>query len=262
MVIFIVILIIIGGILLLLYMLREAFLNNVVDHELSFSDFPTSFGKISIFFISDVHRRKISDKVINYVKGKADIVVIGGDLMEKGVSFEKVKANLMKLKQIGPVYFVWGNNDYEVDYHKLDAILLASGVKILDNTAVTFESEQGEKFSLLGVDDLHQNRDRLDLALLDAEKKSFKILASHYPGITEKILAEHQIRLVLSGHTHGGQIHVLGYSPQEKGKIKRVENTLLFISNGYGTTALPLRLGAPAECHLITLRNSNENTEI
>jgi predicted MPP superfamily phosphohydrolase len=262
MVMFLVILFIIGGLLLLLYMLREAFLNKVIDHELSFSDFPTSFGKISIFFISDVHRRKISDKVISTVKGKADIVVIGGDLMEKGVPFERVKANLLKLKQIGPVYFVWGNNDYEADYHKLDAILLASGVKVLDNTAVTFLSEQGEKFCLLGIDDLHLNRDRLDLALIDAEKKSFKILVSHYPSITEKILPEHEIRLVLSGHTHGGQIHILGYSPQEKGKIKKLKNTILFISNGYGTTALPLRLGAPAECHLIILRAGNENSEL
>jgi uncharacterized protein len=238
---------------LLVYMLHEAFLNNVIEHELSFSDFPKSLGRVSVFFISDVHRRKISDKIINSVKGKADIVVIGGDLTEKGVPFERVKRNLMKLKQIGPVYFVWGNNDYEVDYHKLDAILLELGIKVLDNTAVTFESDQGEKLSLLGVDDLNQERDRLDLALIDAEEKSFKILASHYPDITDKILSKHEIRLVLSGHTHGGQIHILGYSPKERGDLKRLDNTILLISNGYGTTTIPLRLGAPAECHLITL---------
>ena len=73
--------------------------------------------------------------------------------------------------------------------------------------------------------------------------------------IQKKLLPEHEIRLVLSGHTHGGQIHILGYSPYEKGKIKKLENTTLLISNGYGTTSLPLRLGAPAECHLITIKN-------
>ena len=252
MVIILVVLFIVGG-CLLVYMLHEAFLNNVIEHELSFSDFPKSLGRVSVFFISDVHRRKISDKIINSVKGKADIVVIGGDLTEKGVTFERVKANLMKLKQIGPVYFVWGNNDYEVDYHKLDAILLELGIKVLDNTAVTFESDQGEKLSLLGVDDLNQERDRLDLALIYAEEKSFKILASHYTDITDKILSKHEIRLVLSGHTHGGQIHILGYSPKKRGELKRLDNTILLISNGYGTTTIPLRLGAPAECHLITL---------
>lgn len=256
MVITLVFLFILGG-CLLIYMLREAFLNNIIEHEFSFPDFPKSLGSISIFFISDIHRRTISDKVINPVMGKADIVVIGGDLTEKGVSFEKVKANLRKLKQIGPVYFVWGNNDYEVDYHKLDTILLELGIKVLANTAVTFESVKGEKFCLLGVDDLNQERDRLDLALLDAEESGFKILASHYPNITDKILPEHKIRLVLSGHTHGGQIHILGYSPHERGKIKKLDNTVQLISNGYGTTSIPLRLGAPAECHLITLNGNS-----
>jgi predicted MPP superfamily phosphohydrolase len=242
------------GVGLLLYMLREAFSNNVIEHEMLFPDFPKSFGKVTIFFISDIHRRTISDQIIKTVKGKAEIVIIGGDLTEKGVPLARVKENLTKLKQVGPVYFVWGNNDYEINYHELDAILLDFGVKVLDNTAVIFESKDGEKLYLLGVDDFHQQRDRLDLALLDAKEKGFKILTSHYPDIIEKIRDEHEIRLVLSGHTHGGQIHILGYSPYERGKVMKLKNTNLLISNGYGTTTIPFRLGAPAECHLITLR--------
>ncbi|MGG5253767.1 metallophosphoesterase [Neobacillus sp. SM06] len=245
-----------GACLLLSRMVWEAFLNRVIKHELAFPDFPSTLREISIFFISDVHRRTISNKIIADVSGKADFVVIGGDLTEKGVPIHRVRANLEKLKMLGPVYFVWGNNDYEGDYHELDAVLLESGVKILDNTAVIFESEQGEKISLLGVDDLNQQRDRIDLALMDAEEDSFKILACHYPNIAEKILPEHKIRLVLSGHTHGGQIHLLGYSPYERGSIKKQKHTTLLISNGYGTTAVPLRLGAPAECHLVTIRNT------
>ncbi|MGG1399529.1 metallophosphoesterase [Bacillus salipaludis] len=235
-------------------MIREAFLNQVREEEIEFSDFPNSFGKVTLFFISDIHRRSISDKIIHTVKGRTDIVIIGGDLTEKGVPFSKVKENLKKLKSLGPVYFVWGNNDYEVDYHELDAIFLDFGVKVLDNTAVTFESGDGDKLCLLGVDDLSQDRDRLDFALMDADPNSFKILASHYPNITDKIKAQHEIRLVLSGHTHGGQIHILGYSPFKKGQLKKLENTTLLISNGYGTTTVPLRLGAPAESHLITLK--------
>jgi uncharacterized protein len=252
--IYILVLLLIFGIALLLYMIKEAFLNQVVLHEMIFDDFPESFGTVSIFFISDIHKRLISDDIINEVKGRTDIVIIGGDLTEKKVPFERVKNNLEKLKQVGPVYFVWGNNDYETDFRKLDAILLDSGIKVLDNTAAIFESKDGEKLSLLGVDEVGQGRDRLDLALLDAENKSFKILASHYPDITDKILPEHNIRLVLSGHTHGGQIHILGYSPFKAGKVEKLDNTTLLISNGYGTTGVPLRLGAPAQCHLITIK--------
>lgn len=251
----IIILLLISGAGLILYMVKEAFLNQVVLHEMTFEDFPKSFGTVSLFFISDVHKRLISDEVINTVAGKTDIVIIGGDLTEKKVPFERVKKNIEKLKKVGPVYFVWGNNDYETDFRKLDAMLLDYGVKVLDNTSAVFESKDGDKLSLLGVDSVGQERDRLDLALLDAEVNSFKILASHYPDITNKILKEHNIRLVLSGHTHGGQIHILGYSPYKRGKIEKLENTFVLISNGYGTTGVPLRLGAPAECHLITIRN-------
>lgn len=236
-------------------MLWEAFLNRVVIQEIDYSDFPSSFNQLNLFFISDIHRRTISEKIIRKVMGKTDLVIIGGDLTEKGVPIKKVKQNIQQLKKLGPVYFVWGNNDYEADYHELDALFWELGVKVLDNTSVIFESAKGEKICLLGVDDLNQNRDRLDLALADSDPDSFKILVSHYPRIIKKILPEHEIRLVLSGHTHGGQIHLLGYSPYERGKMEKLGNTTILISNGYGYTALPLRLGAPAECHLITLRN-------
>ena len=187
--VYIIVLLLLAGVGLIFYMLKEAFLNRVVLHEMTFEDFPSSFGEVSIFFISDIHKRLISNDIVDKVKEKADIVIIGGDLTERKVPFERVKENLDKLKQLGPVYFVWGNNDYETDYRKLDAILLDYGVKILDNTAAIFESANGDKLSLLGVDSLDQGRDRLDLALLDAGDDSFKILASHYPNITKKISA-------------------------------------------------------------------------
>ncbi|PLR84598.1 metallophosphoesterase [Bacillus canaveralius] len=244
-----------AGVGLLLYMWKEAFSDRVIKHELSFVDFPKSFGAVKIFFISDVHRRLITDALMEKVDESVDIVIIGGDLAEKGVSIDRIKQNLTKLKKLGPVYFVWGNNDYELDHHQLDAVLLESGIKILDNTAVQFESANGETIQLLGVDDPSIGRDRLDLALKDAGKDVFKILASHNPNISRKIDVQHNIRLVLSGHTHGGQIRILGYSPYKKGGIRDLAQTKLFVSNGYGTTALPLRLGAKAETHLITLKS-------
>jgi uncharacterized protein len=244
-------LIIIG---LLIYMIKEGFLNQVIQNEIRFPDFPDTFGDVTIFFISDIHRRKISRRLMTKINKKVDMVIIGGDLTEKGVPFNQVKNNIELLKELGPVYFVWGNNDYEVDYHELDAFLLSNGVKILDNTAVKFESSAGETLVLLGVDDLNEKRDRLDYALSDAGEEGFRILVSHDPRITSKITIEQNIRLVLAGHTHGGQIRIFGYSPYEKGGIKKLPQTILLTSNGYGTTAIPMRLGARAETHLITLK--------
>ncbi|RDU36580.1 metallophosphoesterase [Neobacillus piezotolerans] len=231
-----------------------AFGNNVSVHELEFDDFPDSFGELRIFFISDIHHRLISDSILLAAKGKADIVIIGGDLMEKGVPLERVKANIEKLRTIGPVYFVWGNNDYEGNYRDLDALLLDLKVKILDNTAVMFESAEGGKIALLGVDDAGLKKDRLDYALLDAEQGCFKILASHNPKIIGKIKPDDGISFLLSGHTHGGQIRIFGLGPYQKGGIDKIGGIVRLISNGYGTTGVPLRLGAHSECHLITLK--------
>jgi uncharacterized protein len=238
----------------MIYMVKEAFLNQVVLNEIQFPDFPETFGEVTIFFISDIHRRKISGKLLAKINKKVDIVIIGGDLTEKGVPLDRVKSNIKLLKELGPVYFVWGNNDYEVDYHELDVLLLTNGVKILDNTAVKFESLSGEQLILLGIDDMNEKRDRLDYALSDAGVGGFRILVAHNPKIISQLNADHNIRLVLAGHTHGGQIRILGYSPYEKGKIKKLPYTILLTSNGYGTTAIPMRLGARAETHLITLK--------
>ncbi|WP_456279383.1 metallophosphoesterase [Bacillus sp. AK128] len=234
-------------------MYMEAHRNDIHTVHLTFDEFPESLGKVSIYFISDIHRRTISTNMLSAIKGKVDLVVIGGDLTEKGVPFSKVNENIKKLKELGPTYFVWGNNDYEVDYHELDSTLLSHGVKILDNTAVSFESESGDKLCLLGVDDYGSRRARLDLALMDAEPNSFKILLSHNPEILHVVKEEQNIKLILSGHTHGGQIRLGNWGLQKKGGLKQVKSSKVFISNGYGTTFLPLRLGAPAESHLIIL---------
>lgn len=241
---------------LLMYMYQLAHSDHIVYHEIPFPNFPESFGEIKIFFISDIHKRVISDSLLEGVRGKVDLVIIGGDLLEKGVPIERVEENIKKLKDVALTYFVWGNNDYEMNPRLLDGLLLKYGVKILDNTAVSFESEEGDRFVLLGVDDLTQHRDRLDLALQDAEE-GFRLLVSHNPNIVAKIKKKDKISLVLSGHTHGGQIRIFGMGPYEKGELKTLEQTMLLVSNGYGTTSLPLRLGAKPEAHLITLRRES-----
>ncbi|MBA2874995.1 metallophosphoesterase [Thermaerobacillus caldiproteolyticus] len=244
---------------LFIYMWWEAHRNRVVEVELSFVNFPSSFHAFTIFFISDLHRRTLSDTIVRRVKGKADIVLIGGDLTEKGVPFARVRKNIRQLKAIGPIYFVWGNNDHEVSEYELEKLLLEEGVHILDNRAVIWTSGEGEKIALLGVDDISKRRDRLDAALLHASEGSFRILASHNPEIVRKIRPEHHISLVLSGHTHGGQIRFFTFGLYEKGGMKQVNGTTVYVSNGYGTTNVPLRLGAPAETNLITIRRWEEN---
>lgn len=242
------------SILILCFMYKEAIRNTVIEHTLSFHNFPESFKKVRIFFISDIHKRTVSRSIIEKVKGRVDLVIIGGDLAEEGVPLEKIAENIDRLSELGQVYFVWGNNDYEIDYHELDALLLEKGVKILDNTRVIFESEHSETISLLGVDDITLKRDRLDLAIADCREEGFRILVSHNPDIINKLTGEEKISLILSGHTHGGQIRILPFKQILKGGVYHYSNVTMFVSNGYGTTLVPLRFRAPAQTHIITLQ--------
>lgn len=246
------------GVSLLFYMYKQATQENIIEQTLAFPEFPQSFGEIRIFFISDIHRRKISSDFIQKIN-HIDLVIIGGDLTEKNVSFQQVTENIEQLKKLGIVFFVWGNNDYEVEHHELDSLLLQQGVKILDNTSYLFESEQGDMLEVVGVDDMVHERDKLDVALNSTKKESFKILVSHEPEIVEKFTSAEKISLVLSGHTHGGQIRIFGYGPHEKGRLTQLPHTTQLISNGFGTSLVPLRLGAPPETHILTITTKAES---
>jgi uncharacterized protein len=237
------------SILLLLYMLKQAFNNVLSEKTIKFNDFPKEVSELIIFFISDVHRRNISTEIVDKAMNRADLVFIGGDLMEKGVPFERVEKNIQKLKRIAPIYFVWGNNDHEVDHQKLVSLLEKYDVRILENESVTLT----KGITLAGIDDVSLERDSLKDALSNVEENNFTILLSHNPSIVQKMNDTYNIPIVLSGHTHGGQIRILGWGLYEKGRIEELPQTTLFVSNGYGTTGLPLRLGAKAETHLLIL---------
>lgn len=247
------------GVALLIHMRKIANENNVKYEIFYFPNFPSSIREITLFFISDIHRRTVDDTIINEAINVAEIVVIGGDLLEKGVKLEKTRENLRKLKKIGPVYFVWGNNDYEIDRDVLETLLKEEDIILLDNKAVSFRSDIGESWSLIGIEDYSLEHDDLEKALEQTNANDFKLLVSHNPKIIEKVNEVEQIPLILSGHTHGGQIRIFGFGPYELGGAKVIENTTVFVSNGYGTTSIPLRLGAKPETHIISIKHKQND---
>lgn len=236
---------------LILYMYIEARRNIVVFHELHFHDLPKSFDGYKIFFISDLHFRIISEVILAKIKGEADLIIIGGDILEKNVQFKNVETNIRKLTEIAPTFFVWGNNDYEGDVERLQQVLQKYQVTILKNDAVSI-TKNHDRISLIGVDN-GKRRVNLQKALKEA-RDDFKIFVSHTPDIRRQLPKDEGIRLFLSGHTHGGQIRLFGIGIREKGMLKKVGEMWVLISNGYGTTRVHLRLGAKPETHLLTLK--------
>ncbi|XRG79202.1 metallophosphoesterase [Rossellomorea sp. GAMAL-10_SWC] len=241
------------GFLLLVYMFIEAHMNIVRKHEISFSN--TLLEKpIRIFFISDIHRRKIDSSIIKRMSNQVDLVIIGGDLLEKGVPLARIAQNIRKLSSLGEVYFVWGNNDIEMEKKDLVTIFNKWNVTVLKNASVTINHLQRE-WAIIGVDDLKTGKVDLDLAFQGVKQNAFKLLVSHNPRILKFLKKEHGVSLVLSGHTHGGQIRIFGFGPYEKGKTHVYNSMTQIISNGYGTTSIPLRLNARPETHYIVIKS-------
>ncbi|WP_049662936.1 metallophosphoesterase [Bacillus sp. FJAT-27231] len=240
---------------LVVFMWREAQRNEVLADVLAFPHYPWQ-KPLTLFFISDIHRRAIHPSIIEQVKGRTDLVIIGGDLAEKGVPLERISRNLESLKQVAPVFFVWGNNDYEIPAAELLQLFQEQGIHVLRNDSFCLSADvtDGSSVYLIGVDDVSKGNSCKTSAFKEVRNESFKILISHNPIFRNKLTAADDVSLFLSGHTHGGQIRFLGFGPYKKGGWERQGKMEVLVSNGYGTSGVPLRLGAKAETHLITIK--------
>ena len=241
---------------ILFYMWREAYQNRVISLTVAYEEFPDAEENLTIFFISDIHRRRVDISLIDRMKGKADLVLIGGDLAERGVPFSQIRENLRRLNQIGPVYFIWGNNDYELGRKELRQLFREERITVLENEHMLLPTKAGGKIALIGIGEIAFADADLQLAIAGLDPDLFKICCCHNPKIVAEMTGDERIHLTLCGHTHGGQINLFGIAPYPLGGFFRLVKTDLLVTNGYGTTLLPLRFRARAETHLITIQKA------
>lgn len=232
-------------------MFTSAKRRNVVRHKLNVESSNSHNARMKVFFISDIHRRKIDRKLLKKIDKGIDIVIIGGDLAEKGVSLSRISANICNLSTLGPVYYIWGNNDREAGEQEIRSIMARYGSVILDNE--NFPIPGHPTWGISGTDDPTTERVDITASLQNITQYNHVIFASHQPRVLREVEYFYRPALMLAGHSHGGQIRIGKFGLMEKGKFQTKFGKGKLISNGYGTSTVPLRLGAPAECHIITI---------
>lgn len=236
-----------------LYMFKKALETNILRHEISMDNFDHS--SFRLFFISDIHRRKISKKLLKEVGSSIDIVIIGGDLAEANVSKKRIEDNLRKLAQLAPIYYVWGNNDREVGEATVRELIEKVNGTLLENEAVCVR-DNNHRIMIVGIDDLSSGRADIQKSFESTRTNDTIIFVSHTPSVFKRVRIEHNPDLLLAGHTHGGQIRLGPYGLYPLGELQIKDKKATLISNGYGTSLLPLRLGAASECHIVTIHRT------
>ncbi|MEO4053193.1 metallophosphoesterase [Solibacillus sp. CAU 1738] len=235
-------------ILFTLFMIKQAFENNIREHSVRIYGDVTE--QLRIFFISDVHLREINSDMIRKIN-TADAVIIGGDFCDGRTSFERIKYNTALLQTLGPVYFVWGNNDHEVGEIRLRKFFSQVGVEIIENSAQLLQSKN--RVWLSAINDTSTMKYDFEKAFKKCGKEDITIFVSHNPQIFYRVKNYFKPQLMMGGHLHGGQIRFWKFGVHPHGSFSLRDGIPTLISNGYGTTLVPVRLGAKPECHIITI---------
>src|SRR5690625_2269181 len=110
---------------------------------------PHTFNNYNIFFIADIHKRKLKKSTLEKINKPIELVLIGGDLIERGVPLERMRSNLKMLQKWKvPIYFVWGNNDRETDTDKMTEVLRGENVAILEDNVISIYKDK-DKINLI-----------------------------------------------------------------------------------------------------------------
>lgn len=193
---------------------------------------------------------------------QADLVVVTGDMVTSGVAFHQDIADLVgALRAKQGTYVIMGNHDYFGEGEPLVSLLRAKGAHVLRNEGLVMERDDA-KFFLAGMDDTWTKRANLDASLAKRPEGMPTVLLAHDPDRFPNA-AERHVEVVLSGHTHGGQVafpFLARYINASKlahkfhiGIYKDGDSTL-YVHPGLGTTGPPFRLGAAPEIAILKLR--------
>ena len=253
--------------------------------ELAFDDLPEAFDGYKIVLFSHVHlgtltdsRQALLQRAVDSINAQeADIVAFTGDLQNREPEEIMPYVPLLgSIKAHDGIYSVMGNHDYTMYLDTDDPFIISRnlgltmglheemGWTLLNNTRQIIRRDTA-RIVIAGMENDGEGRfpelGNVNTALWGISRNDFVVMLEHDPtSWRRKILPHSHTQLTLSGHTHGGQVALLGWSPasllyRECGGLYEIRGRRLFVTKGLGGV-VPFRLGVPPEIVVITLRTS------
>lgn len=230
-------------------------------------DFP--LDNFTIVQLTDIHvgrtikRGFIEELVSRTNQLQPDMVVITGDLVDLPVP--RIEYDLYPLRDLkAPAYFILGNHEYFHGPGETLSYVKSLGIRPLVNECIQI-GEGAKRFNLVGIADLIGERTGLfppdlDRAFAGMDPQCPCIVLAHQPKTILRV-DNHRCDLMLSGHTHGGQIFPFGFlvmmdQPYLYGLHRHGADRQIFVSRGTGYWGPPLRVLAPSEISRIVIQRS------
>jgi predicted MPP superfamily phosphohydrolase len=249
--------------------LFEPFDYEVTERDVFISGLPEGFEGFRVVQVTDVHHSRIVPigevrRVVELANGVgADVAVLTGDYTTSRRGYiEPCAEALGELKAREGVWAVLGNHDHYTGAELTVRALSKNKVNVLSN-ANTVLRRGGDELRLAGVDDWGWGQADWGRALGGVDLSRPSVLLSHEPAVLD-MKETRGVSLILSGHTHGGQISLpfVGAPARFMEEFKYLrglyerEGTQLYVSRGTGMIGVPVRIGARPEVAVLRLRRA------
>ena len=254
--------------------LREPFQLDITRLRIASPSLPPGFDGMKIVQLSDLHLHRISlayRMAIDAIRKEyPSLVVITGDLVDRADETAECLAFLTELRAAAgaPVVVVPGNWDHRAfptrqsiaAWH--ERLQAETGIRVLVNQNVVLR-RGGDRIWLVGTDDPYFGHADLDASFKGVPNTAFALVLTHAPEAFKELAERPAARLVLAGHTHGGQVrfpfigavHVPSrYGTRFAHGLFKLGDTFFYVNAGMGMSHLPVRFLCRPEFTVLTLK--------
>lgn len=222
-------------------------------------------GPLRIAYVSDIHNNpQILQRCIEYLRSAdPDVIILGGDYVTAEQRFRRTRwlvQGLRSMKEIAPVFATLGNHDYE-KLEQVERVFQTADVPLLRNEARCWDTPAGRTLCIVGLGDWNEGDEYPDTCLLDSGTEEMPVLLVSHDPESRWLLRGYDWNLMLSGHTHGGQLGIPFTSPRQyvsfrssmpAGLYDFENGKRVFVSRGAGTI-LGMRFFCRPEINIIDI---------